>query len=153
MVTYTRRKTEPKIITAAGIHRIMTELAEIILVDSLRPVRLMTMPLMLFAILGLWLGAKTDSELAFLYSVAPWYCWAGCFGYTLFMRGAGLFYWPWASRVVPSTSVIGILLWSTIFTSAAIIDKFDGMEILYLLPAILETLILARQIGIKEHGH
>lgn len=151
---YGRRATD-RVRVSRGTHSIMEDVAEIVLVDSVRPIKLFTIPMMLLAALGLFLQRNEvgGSDVLFLYTIAPWWVWCGLFSYTLFMRCMGLFYWPWAHYVVPSTSVIGIFVWSAIFTSGAVVGHFDGMDLLYVLPALLETLILARQIGTKEHGH
>jgi chromate transport protein ChrA len=132
----------------------MADIAEIVLVDSVRPVKLATIPLMILALIGLFVQAHDSSQhdMLYLFSFAPWYCWAGLFIYTLVMRFLGLFYWPVANQLKPSTAVIGIVLWSMIFASG-VSGVFSGMEVLYLIPAFLETWILARQIGIREHGH
>lgn len=133
---------------------VMADLAEIVLVDSVRPVKLATLPLMILALIGLVVQAHDGSQhdMLYLFSIAPWFCWAALFVYTFLMRFLGLFYWPFANVLKPSTAVIGIVLWSMIFASG-VSGVFSGMEVLYLIPAFLETWILARQIGIHEHGH
>jgi hypothetical protein len=107
---------------------------------------------MALTILGIVLGRNVtaESDLAYLFTIAPWYIWTLPCAYVITFRCLGLFYFPVMNVIRPSTSIIGIFIWSSIIVSGAIVGKFEGLEVLYTIPLFIEIWILARQIGVKN---
>ena len=134
-------------------HKWLEILADCVLDDDIRPVKMVTLPLLLITCVGFSLQSlhDPDNELQWLLKLVPSICWVSAFATVFVARFVGIFVWRGTRMFMVGIPGIAILLWCFIFYSSAIMSPFGGLEILYLLPAVMEAWILSRQIGVP-HG-
>jgi hypothetical protein len=125
-----------------------------IFLDSMRPIKLITIPTSLLAAAGIYANSGTDpaGDLALLVQVLPAWAWVLMLVYIAIARFVGLFIWGgvrWTRRTTP---IIGIVAWSLLFVGGAVATPMEGMSILYLIPMVIETWILARALIEDEYG-
>ena len=120
--------------------------------DSMRPLKLITILLYALCAFGLSLSDKRRSaDLAFVFDAAPWWVWMLACAYVVVARFVGLFVWQgwwWTRR---STPIIGLTIWSMLFSASLHAPNF-GMGLLYLVGCVIEAWLLARAFSEKALG-
>lgn len=123
---------------------IIRQIVSIIAYDSLRPVKLVTILLGIFAGIGFSFGPD-PSEIRFLLTIMPlvtWTCLYLTLSVTRFIR--------MVTRIknkflIYAESSFGVWLWVMIFTSCMLSGEW-GLNVLYIVPILMETWILGRSI-------
>ena len=128
-------------------------LADILSQDT-RQLKLVTVPLALATAVGFAVQSGHDpyNDLRFLMTLMPWECWSGlCVLYGV-SRIIGLFFWRGNRITQVITPMGGMFLWAFLLASSAIISPMEGMSLLYIIPALIEALILGRFIDDIKRG-
>lgn len=121
----------------------MQTLYEILTESRSRVLRLLAIFACLLASTMVWLGQRlADADFVYLLTILPWYCWV-----SLFLCRA---VFCWIDMVVRNPrfvtsklgALLGIWLWSMVIVSGAKLMPLDTMSILYLLPMLIEALVL-----------
>lgn len=123
---------------------IMHQLISIVAYDSMRPVKLITIVLGIFA--GMGFSAHPDEqEIYFLVSIMPLFIWAGIFLVVSVSRFIRMFTRVQHTAFIYVESAVSIWLWVMIFSSC-IMSGARGMILLYIIPVLIESWLLGRSI-------
>jgi hypothetical protein len=120
--------------------------------DSMRPLKLVTVPLYALCAVGLSMAENHGrADLILVLHVAPLWIWALMCAYISVSRYIGLFIWQgtwWTRRFAP---ILGITIWAMLFSASLVAPNF-GMGLLYIVAAFIEVWILARAFAEKLFG-
>lgn len=123
---------------------ILRQIQSIIANDSLRPVKLITVLLGIFAGFGLSMHPD-EHEIHFLLSIMPVFMWTGLYLFQSLTRCVRMFTRVTNKIFIYTESAFGVWLWVMIFSSCMFAGEY-GMNFLYIVPILMETWILGRSI-------
>jgi hypothetical protein len=120
--------------------------------DSTRPLKLIMMVSYLITAIALYMRADDASgDARYIFEVMDVWYWEAICLYIATARYVGLFWWKGHPLTRRTTPILGIILWSFLFTSAVTATQF-GFGLLYLVCAFIEVWILARAFAEKQLG-
>lgn len=140
----------------------MVQRVAYVLASDPTPLRFVTLWLYFLSAIGFYLqvGGPEDYEITYLLKLAPHWVWCGTFASLFFIRFFGIFtnihvmytnYW----RVF--TSTVGVIVWSFVLAGTCHSGLIATLNVLYIIPCLIETWLLGRALdriisGDVSHG-
>ena len=122
-----------------------------ILLENLRPVRLISMMLSIAGMIGIALHPSMPvkhDDLVLLMQIFPEYIWVLLFLIHTIGRYADTVKLTDCPKIVAySVTCLGIWLWSMIFASGMVVEPVESLTLLYVVAIIIELWILVREIN------
>jgi len=119
-----------------------------IIAADVRPMKLIMVVLMSMAFIGFLsvaLGSPAG-DISWAVQVFPAWAWVATLTFCIVLRVLGLFFWQRPVILALSVPLLAIAIWSMLFASSFVLEYGTPLAILYLVPAFVEALILARNL-------
>lgn len=115
-----------------------------IYLESIRPTKLFTIPLMVICAIGMLLGGTT--ELTFLSQVGPSWLWTVLLVFLAGVRFVDLFVKRLSGVIEYVIQVTIVWLWTLILIADLNTSPYTGMGLMYIIPIIIELWFISRTV-------